>query len=142
MDAPETEHPGPADDAATRALVDRWVTAFNARDSEALVALTTGDIEFHPSVLVGTGRLYKGHDELRAWVGDVAATRFEHTAEPFAVRRTAAGDIVMSGEIIVGGEPASAFTMLFRLRDGKVCAAWSFLSDERTLLATGRIDPD
>jgi uncharacterized protein (TIGR02246 family) len=128
-------------DDAARALIDRWVTAFNARDADALVALTTPDLEFHPSLIAGSGRVYIGHDDLRLWVAAVVATKFEHTAEPLAVRRTAAGDIVISGEVIAGGEPASVFSMLFKLLDGKVCAAWSFLRDEASLIATGRLDP-
>jgi len=52
-----------------RAQADRigreFVDAFNRRDADGLVALSHPDIEFRPTMLAGSKRVYKGHEGLR-----------------------------------------------------------------------------
>jgi hypothetical protein len=55
-----------------------WVDAFNRRDAEALVALSDPDVDWHPTVLVGSRRTYRGHDGIRRWVEDLLAAAVQH----------------------------------------------------------------
>jgi ketosteroid isomerase-like protein len=48
------------------------VDAFNARDVEALIALTDPDVEYHPALrtAVAGPTAYRGHEGLRSWFDD------------------------------------------------------------------------
>jgi ketosteroid isomerase-like protein len=52
----------------------RAVEAFNARDIEALIALSDRSIEFHSAFAAVGGAIYHGHDEVRVWLADLEDT--------------------------------------------------------------------
>lgn len=120
----------------------RWIEAFNRRDADALIALAGAEIAFHPTPLAGARRTYRGHEGLRLWLADVAATGLRHTVEATVIRRSSSGELVVSGEILHDGEVVSPFSMRFRLRDARFVEAWAYLSDEALLNLLGRLDPD
>jgi hypothetical protein len=128
------------EDAAC-AMGRRWVEAFNRRDADALIVLADAEIAFHPTPLAGARRTYHGHEGLRSWLADVAATGLRHTVEATAIRRSSSGELVVSGEIFHDGEVVSPFSMRFRLRDARFVEAWAYLSDEALLNLLGRLDP-
>ncbi|MGP0102503.1 MAG: nuclear transport factor 2 family protein [Solirubrobacteraceae bacterium] len=137
----DTPIPDQGDDAVCE-LGRRWVEAFNRRDADALIGLADDEIEFHPTLLAGARRTYHGHAGLRLWLEDVAATSFEHRAEATVVRCSSSGELVISGNIVVGDEAVSPFSMRFRAKDGKFVEAWAYLSDEALLSSLGRLDAD
>jgi SnoaL-like domain len=59
-------------------LAGAWVDAFNRRDADALVALNDSEVDWHPSVLVGSRRTYRGHDGMRRWVEDLIGAAVQH----------------------------------------------------------------
>lgn len=140
--AADPKPPERISDAAACDVVRQWAGAFNRRDVDALAALADPGIEFHPSILVGARRTYVGHDGLRTWVEDVKATQIEHTVEVSDARRSASGDVVLTGKLLAGGEMVGPFSMRFRLKGGKVIDASSYLSGEAVLIALGHIDAD
>src|ERR1700677_4178351 len=78
----------------------RWVEAFNRRDADALIACADAEIALHPTLLAGGRRTYRGHEGLRLWLADVAATGLRHTVEADVVRRSSSGELVISGRIL------------------------------------------
>ncbi len=110
-----------------------FIDAFNARDAEALVALTHPDIEFRPTMLVGSKRVYKGHDDLRAWVADLVASGAEHQVRMREVRTVGEERLIVLTEVLLDGEVITPSAMVATLRDGKIVEAKAYLSDEVTL---------
>jgi len=49
----------------------RSVEAFNTRDVEMFIALCDPQIELHSTVTVPGGAIYRGHDGVRRWHGDL-----------------------------------------------------------------------
>jgi ketosteroid isomerase-like protein len=135
----ERDAPGP--DAAWD-VARRWIEAFNRRDADALLAVADPEMVFHPTLLAGRRRAYRGHEELRLWLADVAATSLRHTAEATAVRRLPSGEHMVSGNVFQDGEVLSPFSMRIRVSDGMLVEAWAYLSDEALLSSLGRLDPD
>jgi SnoaL-like protein len=48
----------------------RGIAAYNARDVEAMIALSDPSIEFHSGMAVGSS-VYHGHDGMRRWHRDL-----------------------------------------------------------------------
>ena len=102
-----------------RRLIDRLVAAYNARDTDALVALYDPDVTYW-SPLDGT---QEGIAEVRAQIDELHATLPDEQME--------AQTVITDGEVIVvefvstGTSPAGnpyaiEFTEVFELRDGKI----------------------
>jgi ketosteroid isomerase-like protein len=127
-------------DRAAAALVAAWIEAFNNREPDALVELCDPEINHQPSVLAGRGSVYYGHDGIREWFADVAATGIGHTARVRRTRRSQSGDLLVFGDLLVGDDPVTPFSLWMRLREGKVIATRSFLSDEQLADALARLD--
>jgi ketosteroid isomerase-like protein len=91
-------------------LARRWSRAFNERDMDALVNLTSPDFEFRPylATLVET-TIYRGHDGLRRYFEDADAAWEEiqvRRAEPRAV-----GDRTISHGELYGKGRASGLVV-------------------------------
>lgn len=132
---------GRADDAACE-LGRCWVAAFNSRHADGLIALAHAEIEFHPTILSGGRNVYHGHDGLARWLEDLAALNSQHTVKAGTIRCASPGDLVIAGEILLGEEAVSPFSMRMRLQDGKVISAHAYLSDEALLASLGHLDAD
>jgi SnoaL-like domain len=57
--------------STAESLGRRFAEAFNRRDADGLVAVSHPQIEFYPTGAGGTGRSYRGHEGLRAWVKEL-----------------------------------------------------------------------
>jgi ketosteroid isomerase-like protein len=110
-----------------------FVNAFNLRDTEALVALTHPEVEFRPTMLAGSKRVYKGHDDLRTWVADLVASGAEHQVRVREVRALGEERLILLTEVLLDGEAITPSAMVATLRDGKIVEAKAYLSDETTL---------
>ncbi len=121
---------------------NRWIAGFNRRDPDALIELAHSEFEFHPTLLVGARRTYRGHDGLRTWLADVVATSSDHKAIATMVRGCSSGDFVISGDVVLDEEVVSPFSMRFRMKDGKLFRAWAYLSDEMLLTSLGRLEAE
>ncbi|MGH2913216.1 MAG: nuclear transport factor 2 family protein, partial [Solirubrobacteraceae bacterium] len=110
-----------------------FIEAFNLRDAEAMVALTHPELEFRPTMLAGSRRVYKGHDGLRTWVADLVASGAEHQVRVREVRVLGEQRLIVFTEVLLDGEAISPSAMVATLRDGKIVEARAYLSDEETL---------
>jgi rubredoxin len=125
------------------ALGHRFIDGFNRRDAEALVALADPAIEFHPTSLVGEGRIYRGHDGLRRWVGDLDRSAIKHQVRVREVRALDAARFLVLSEVLVDDEVLSSSAMLARLtEDGGIIEARAYLTDEQMLKKVGLVPED
>lgn len=122
-------------------LARRFVDAVNRRDADAMIALTHPDVEFLPALIVGARAVYRGHDDLRRWVGDLRAGGHEVRARVRGVRPLAPDRFVVLTEVVVDDEAISPSAIVAVTRDGLIAQARTYLSDERTLIRVGVLPP-
>lgn len=122
------------------AIGRRFVDAFNRHDAEDLVALADPHIEFRPTSLVGTSRIYRGHDGLRQWVQELDTAQIQHQARVREVRILDESRFLILSEVLLDGELVSPSAMLSRLADaGGIIEAHAYLTDEQMLTQIGLV---
>jgi len=119
----------------------RFVEGFNRRDADALLALCHPELEFLPTVLVGQGAVYRGHEGLRRWLAQLIASGATHEARIRKVRVLDDERFALLTEVCVEGEVVSPSAMVVRLKDGLIVHAKAYLSDEQTLIRVGVLPP-
>lgn len=125
--------PIPEHQAQAERIGREFIDAFNLRDADALVALVHPEIEFRPTMLVGSRRVYEGYEGVRAWVADLVASGMDHQVRVREIRMLDAARFVMLTEVLLDGEVISPSAMVATMRDGKIAEAQAYLSDEGTL---------
>jgi ketosteroid isomerase-like protein len=121
-------------------IAKRAIEAFNARDIEGFVALTTADFEWSPSMSPIESELFIGHDGIRKYfdaLGD-AWERFHVAPERFLER---ADLVLMLGRLEGRGKASgaavdAALGMAFDLRHGMISRIRGFLDHAEALEAT------
>ncbi len=86
-----------------KALVLRWVNAFNARNLDGLTSCLHPEVDFHPLQLVGIDRSYRGHDGVRVWLGRLEALHYRHRIELSEVREGSRDQLLAIGTLSVPG---------------------------------------
>jgi hypothetical protein len=86
-----------------KALVLRWVNAFNARNLDALLSCLHAEIDFHPLKLLGIDRSYQGHEGVRVWFSRLDALHYRHRIELSEVRDGRRGHLLAVGALSVAG---------------------------------------
>jgi hypothetical protein len=86
-----------------KALVLRWVNAFNARNLDALLSCLHAEVDFHPLKLLGIDRSYRGHEGVRVWFGRLDALHYRHRIELSEVRESGRGKLLAIGALSVPG---------------------------------------
>jgi hypothetical protein len=122
-----------------------FVEAFNRRDADGLVALCDPGVEFHPTLLVGARRVYRGHEGLRAWIAELDEGGSTHQVRVREVRILGENRFAVLSEVCLGEEFITHSAMLGRLAPGdesRIIRAEAYLSDEQTLAGLGLLDPD
>jgi ketosteroid isomerase-like protein len=114
----------------------RWAEALNARDVDVLLDLATEDVVCDPLQISVSGR-YEGHDGLRRWMGEVTTHDPGHRVAIERLATVAEDRVAVFGTLMMEGRPASPYTLLVIVRDGKVAAMRSYLTDEETLTTLG-----
>ncbi len=113
-----------------------FIDAFNRRDVDGLIAFADPDIKFHPTVLVGDIRAYRGHEGLRRWVEDLSSAEAEHQVRVREVRPLDSVYFIVLSDVLLYGEVLGPSAMLGRLTaTGEIGEAHAYLSDE-SMLAT------
>lgn len=120
-------------------LARRFIDAYNARDADALVAVSHARIAFYPSTLVGERRRYDGHDGLRRWMEQLTATGAEFQASIREVRALGPDRFVVLSQVWIGEQLGRDSAMIASVGDGLIVEARSYLSDERMLIEMGLI---
>jgi ketosteroid isomerase-like protein len=123
-------------------LARRWSQAFNKRDMDALVELTSEDFEFVPYLasLIETN-VYRGHDGLRSYFEDAHAAWEEIRVRQAEVREV--GDRTISFGELRGKGRASGLEVQVPLawvgewREGKIARLVTYTSKTEALEAVG-----
>lgn len=131
-----------------KALVLRWVNAFNARDLEALLSCLTADVDFCPLKLVGLRGAYRGHDGVRSWFAQVNDFPYRHCIDLAEVRDISDGRLLGIGALCVTGHgPVVPFCASHTFRDGLIAATHHYAGDPDRMsmlswfLGRGPLDP-
>jgi hypothetical protein len=85
-----------------KALILRWVNAFNARNLDDLLACLDPEVDFRPLKLTGLDPSYRGHDGVRRWFGRLGELRYGHCIELTEVRDSSQGRLLAIGALRVG----------------------------------------
>jgi len=111
-----------------------FVDAFNRRDADGLVALSHPDIEFRPTMLAGSKRVYKGHEGLRCWVAELVASGAQHHVRVSEIRKLDDRRFLLLSEVLLDGEAVAPSAMVAKLAGGKIIEDHAYLSDEGMLV--------
>jgi ketosteroid isomerase-like protein len=106
-------------------LMRRFNEAVNARDIDALIALSDPDIELHSAFAAVGGARYRGRDGLRRWQGDLTeAWGAELRVEPEAFFDLGEDTLLFCTYHARGRQSGAAVAMpattVARVRDGRV----------------------
>jgi ketosteroid isomerase-like protein len=126
----------PAGDESARDIALRWAEALNRRDVDALVSLATDDVDCVPLQISADGS-YAGHDGIRRWMREVTTHDPGHQVELEDARVIGEDRVAVFGQLRMKGRKVSPYTMVTLIRDGRVAAMRSYLSDEETLTELG-----
>jgi hypothetical protein len=122
---------------APQNVVRRWVDAVNERDIGALLDVADDEIVCRPLSIAGGGGTFTGHEGLRRWIGRLSAVETDLHARCDEIRPLGGNLVAAFGELCVNDRVLSPWTLVASVRDGKISAAQSFFSDERTMKETG-----
>jgi hypothetical protein len=84
-------------------------------------------------MLVGSKRVYKGHDGLRSWLADLLDSDAKHQVRVREIRALDDERLIVLSEVLLDGETISPSAMIATVREGKIVNARAYLSDEATL---------
>jgi SnoaL-like domain len=109
---------------AEKALILRWVNAFNARNLDGLLGCLHSEVDFHPLRLIGIDCSYRGHDGVRTWFERLEELRYRHRIELSHVRDGRKGELLAVGALHVPGHGSVApFCASHRIEDGLIVLA-------------------
>ena len=126
---------------APDAVVTSWVTAFNARDLEGMLACLDPDVRFHPLRLIGLDGSYRGHAGVQRW-WFAGLTRLHHGDLMVLsdVHATRDGKVLAEGALTLGRDFEIAwFYALHTIADGLIAAAHHYLTDPDMLERLGLV---
>jgi hypothetical protein len=113
--------------------VRQWARAVNERDRDTLVARSHPQVDCYPLQIATVSGHYQGHDGLRRWIDDMVASDIGHHVEFVGIRTLPDGRVALFGTVLVEGKEISPYSLIATVRDGKVAAMRSYLSDEETM---------
>jgi ketosteroid isomerase-like protein len=123
-------------------IVERLAPTFNQRDVGGFLDLLAPDVEWVPILAVLEGRVYRGHEEVRQWIEDLA-TDWEFF-EIYYDELQDLGDQVLAlggwrgrgraSGVELGDQPA---TWLLDLEDGRIVRLQTFTHREEAMAAAG-----
>jgi ketosteroid isomerase-like protein len=119
-------------------LVDHWIQGFNARDEERVLAVAHPEIVLRPMRWVPRAE-YRGHDGVREWLRDVAASANATTVTVDTVRLLSDGRVVVEGAL---DDQTARFVGLYAFRDARIVAVRAYLSDRELLEHLGILEPE
>jgi hypothetical protein len=114
-------------------LVRLWATAVNDRDSEVLISYSHPEIDVYPLQIATVSGHYQGYEGVRRWLVDMEASAIGHTVTFSGIRSLPDDRVALFGTVCVEGKEISPYSLIATLRDGKVSAMRSYLSDEQTM---------
>jgi ketosteroid isomerase-like protein len=121
-------------------LVRSWAQAINDRDVDALIAFSDPAIDVYPLQIATVSGHYMGHDGLRRWLDDTNVANIGFQVEFVGIRTLDEERAALFGEVHVEGKMISPYSMIATVKNGKVTAMRSYLSDEDTMRHLKLID--
>ena len=137
MESPE---PVRADTAWRLAVA--YIDAWNRRDRKAWLDLLHPELEFRPTALVGARIVYHGLDGAARYFDELIASERAERARIAGLRQIAHDRFLIELELLLGGEPVAEACVIAQVRAGKFVDTAGYLSDVRSLAASGRIPED
>jgi len=116
-------------------LVRRWLSAFNARDEDALLAVAHPEIVLRP-LRWGVRAEYRGHDGVREWLETIAANPGSSTVSWTTIEPLLNGRVLVEGVVDADG---TGFVGLYELREQRIAGVRGYLSDRALLAQLGLI---
>ena len=122
-------------------IVRRVFDAFNRRDIDAFLEFLDFDVEWVPILAVLEGRVYRGHEDIRQWIDDLA-TDWEFFEVYYEELRDLGDRVLVSGHWRARGgasgvEVENPGTYLYEIKDGKVVSMRTFTDRAEALDAAG-----
>ena len=122
-------------------LVQGLYRAFNRRDMTSLLALLDPEVEWVPVLAVLEGRVYRGHDDVRRWVEELASD-WESFEVSYDEIRDLGDRVLVFGHWRArgrasGGESEQPGTWLYEIKGGKVVRLQTFTNRDEALAAVG-----
>jgi hypothetical protein len=118
-----------------------WVDAFNSRDADALVALSDPEIDWHPTVLIGSRRTYQGHDGIRRWVEDLLAAAVQHRLVVRSVHSIDERRFAVVVDVYIDEKLATAGALVIRLGEhSTIVEGHNYLADSKMPRQLGIIE--
>ena len=122
-------------------IVRRVFDAFNRRDTASFLELLDPDVEWVPILAVLEGRVYRGHEEVRVWIKELA-TDWEFFEVDYEELRDFGGRVLVSGHWHARGrasgvEVENPGTYLYEIKGGKVVSMRTFTDRAEALEAVG-----
>ena len=119
----------------------RGITAFNAREVEIFIALTTPDFAWSPSMVAIEGEVFRGGAGIRRYFASLSSAWEEFVIAPERFRDLP--DLVLMlgrlrGRGKTSGVPVDAsLGMVFDFREGKIARIRGYLDHAAALKAAG-----
>jgi AmiR/NasT family two-component response regulator len=129
----------PTEESASDEVIDRaacrFVDAYNRRDVGAWVAVFHDDVEFRPTMLIGSRSVFRGHAGAASYLEELSKRGIEHHARIRELRRINASQFVLLTDILLHGEVVSPGAAIIKLEDEKIIEVSAYLSDPEILAA-------
>jgi limonene-1,2-epoxide hydrolase len=120
---------------ADAVVVGHFVSAFNQRAVDAMLARLDPQAEFHPLSLDGAEKEYRGHARVKEWFAQLTEFDHGHRIVVSEIEPSANGAILAVGRVEFDDSAAQApFCGVYRLDDGLITEARHYLSDRATLV--------
>jgi hypothetical protein len=97
------------------------------------VSYSHAEIDCYPLQIATVSGHYQGHEGVRRWIDDMVASDIGHHVQAVGIRTIGEGRVALFGVLLVEGKEISPYSLIATIRDGKVAAMRSYLSDEETM---------
>jgi ketosteroid isomerase-like protein len=119
-------------------IVRDLLVEWNRGDTEAVIHRATEDFEWHPVLVASVeGRVYRGHDGFREFLGEWQSTWETWNLEAEEMREFGDQVLVLTRVLAKGRgsgvELDQQLAHLFEFREGMVCRAETFMERDKAL---------
>lgn len=116
-------------------VAHRFVGAYNRRDPLAWVAVFHHEVEFRPTMLIGSRSVFRGHIGVASYLDELHRQGIEHQARLRELRRINVNQLVLLTDVLLHGEVVSPGAVIVRLADNQIVEGRAYLSDPEILTA-------
>ena len=119
-------------------VVGRFISAFNLRDLDRMLAVLDGAVEFHPLKVHCLEHRYRGHAGVQEWFAQLVAFDHEHRIVVSAIEPLPTARILAVGRLELGdARVVTPFCGVYRVKDGLIDRGHHYMSDRETLHRLG-----